>query len=122
MGERLGKGAFGTVYKGLDLRTGQFVAVKRIVKGAVDGRTMMVRTCLFLSMPRNLPLTIRSHDQKEINFLKTFNHPNIVSYVNLIQTEGHLNLILEYVHILRTLVSLLDMADLDSLDMWTLDP
>jgi len=75
LGERLGKGAFGTVYKGLDLRTGQFVAVKRIVKGAVDGRTMM----------------------KEINFLKTFNHPNIVSYVNLIQTEGHLNLILEYV-------------------------
>jgi serine/threonine protein kinase len=43
LGERLGKGAFGEVFKGLDLTTGQFVAVKRIEKGRVDTKTMMVR-------------------------------------------------------------------------------
>eukprot|EP00324_Dicrateria_rotunda_P002262 CAMPEP_0206160778 /NCGR_PEP_ID=MMETSP1474-20131121/7084_1 /ASSEMBLY_ACC=CAM_ASM_001110 /TAXON_ID=97495 /ORGANISM="Imantonia sp., Strain RCC918" /LENGTH=326 /DNA_ID=CAMNT_0053562319 /DNA_START=501 /DNA_END=1478 /DNA_ORIENTATION=+ len=75
LGQRLGKGAFGVVYKGLDLKSGQFVAIKQIEKDKVDSKSMM----------------------KEINFLKTFNHPNIVSYVTLMQTEKHLNLVLEFV-------------------------
>lgn len=75
LGEKLGKGAFGTVYKGLDMKTGQFVAVKRIAREFIDGEHML----------------------KEINLLKTFNHKNIVKYVGVVQTERHLNLVLEYV-------------------------
>ena len=30
LGEKLGKGAFGTVYKSLSIKTGDFVAIKRL--------------------------------------------------------------------------------------------
>lgn len=42
LGAKLGKGAFGAVYKGLDLKTGQFVAIKRIGLDRIDGDQMMV--------------------------------------------------------------------------------
>lgn len=42
LGGKLGRGAFGAVYKGLDLKTGQFVALKRIGLQKVDEERMMV--------------------------------------------------------------------------------
>jgi len=75
LGEKLGKGAFGTVYKGLDRRTGQFVAIKRLNISLVDSEVMM----------------------KEIELLKKFQHNNIVKYICAIKTEKHMNVVLEYV-------------------------
>merc|ERR1712137_1454093 len=75
LGAKLGKGAFGAVYKGLDLKTGQFVAIKRIGLDRIDGDQMM----------------------KEINFLKNFHHKNIVQYIGLVQTDRHMNLVLEFI-------------------------
>jgi len=50
LGEQLGKGAFGVVVKGLDITTGQFVAVKRLPREAIDEKKMMVRLSLSLSV------------------------------------------------------------------------
>merc|ERR1712137_72085 len=61
--------------KGLDLKTGQFVAIKRIGLDRIDGDQMM----------------------KEINFLKNFHHKNIVQYIGLVQTDRHMNLVLEFI-------------------------
>ena len=43
LGEKLGKGAFATVYKALDTESGDFVAVKRISKAKVHGKTQQQR-------------------------------------------------------------------------------
>lgn len=42
LGEKLGKGAFGVVYKGLDITTGQFVAVKRLPRSTLDAEALQV--------------------------------------------------------------------------------
>lgn len=75
LGEKLGKGAFGVVYKGLHVVTGQFVAVKRISRDKCDNRTL----------------------QKEVDFLKNCEHKNIVRYIDLLVSTNHLNLVLEFV-------------------------
>jgi serine/threonine protein kinase len=75
LGEKLGKGAFGAVYKGLNVRSGQFVALKRMRRENLDEDALMA----------------------EVNMLKNLNHPNIVRYIGLIKTTNHLNMVLEYV-------------------------
>jgi serine/threonine protein kinase len=78
MGELIGKGAVGEVYKALDTETAKTVAIKQI------------------------ELTSMSNDniksiEIEINLLKNLDHPNIVKYIDFIQTKTHVNIILEYV-------------------------
>lgn len=36
LGDEIGKGGFGTVFKGLNVRTGDFVAIKRMSLRSVD--------------------------------------------------------------------------------------
>lgn len=48
LGDRIGKGAFGAVYKGLDIQTGSFVAIKRVPRRqGLDEAQLKVR-CLAL--------------------------------------------------------------------------
>lgn len=75
LGEKLGKGQYGKVYKGLNMRNGQFVAVKRMNRELID--------------PEEL--------EREVEILKKLSHQNIVKYIGLVQSSGHLNLVLEYV-------------------------
>jgi len=77
IGDELGRGAHGRVYKAFDKEDNKFVAVKRI------------------------PLTGVSKEQLngvvgEINLLKNLDHTNIVQYFDSVKTNNHLYIILEY--------------------------
>jgi serine/threonine protein kinase len=76
LGEKIGKGAFGAVYQGLDTLTGGFVAIKRVPRRKGLDETQL---------------------KNEMAFLKTFKHENIVKYIDLIVTDNNVNIILEYV-------------------------
>ncbi|KAL0082583.1 kinase-like domain-containing protein [Phycomyces blakesleeanus] len=76
LGNCIGKGQFGSVYRGLDLTTGEIVAVKRvkIVNGELDQEEIM----------------------KEVSLLKALSHTNVIQYIGFIKTQNHMNIILEY--------------------------
>ncbi|GAA5896892.1 uncharacterized protein JCM6883_007041 [Sporobolomyces salmoneus] len=77
LGECIGKGQFGTVYRALNLNTGQVVAVKRI---QLEGKTEAEIEQL----------------SNEVSLLQRLNHPAIVRYQGLLRSENYLNIILEY--------------------------
>ncbi|KAG0256075.1 hypothetical protein BG011_004765 [Mortierella polycephala] len=78
LGNCIGRGQFGAVYKALNLVTGQMVAVKRI---KIDGLKDVERDLLM----------------QEVDLLKSLAHPSIVKYEGFIKSYGYLNIILEYV-------------------------
>ncbi|CAE6483138.1 unnamed protein product, partial [Rhizoctonia solani] len=78
LGDCIGKGQFGSVYRALNLTTGQMVAVKQL---ALDG--------LSVDEVKNL--------KKEVDLLKSLSHPSIVKYEGMAQDEEHLSIVLEYV-------------------------
>lgn len=62
LGECIGKGAFGKVYKGFNTETGQTVAIKQLsLMNVTEDKLKSI--------------------YKEINLLKKLSHPNIVKYV-----------------------------------------
>lgn len=77
MGEAVGKGAFGVVYKGLNFETGESVAIKRVELTGIPKEELA-----------NL--------ETELSLLQNLNHANIVKYVESIRSEQHLNIILEF--------------------------
>ena len=78
IGEALGKGAFGTVYKGLNIETGETVAIKRVELTGI-------------------PQTELNNLEQELTLLQKLNHPNIVQYVGAVRSEKHLNIMLEFI-------------------------
>ncbi|KAE8669701.1 MAP3K epsilon protein kinase 1 [Hibiscus syriacus] len=78
LGDEIGKGAYGRVYKGLDLENGDFVAIKQV------SLENIVQEDLNVIM-------------QEIDLLKNLNHKNIVKYLGSSKTKTHLHIILEYV-------------------------
>ncbi|CAN6622973.1 hypothetical protein TRVA0_009S01134 [Trichomonascus vanleenenianus] len=77
LGDCLGRGAYATVYRALNLATGETVAVKQFNLSDVaksDTDTIMM----------------------EIDLLKNLNHPNIVKYHGFVKSTDTLNIILEY--------------------------
>ncbi|KAF9135653.1 hypothetical protein BGW39_001533 [Mortierella sp. 14UC] len=78
LGNCIGRGQFGSVYKALNLVTGQMVAVKRI---KIDGLKDAERDILM----------------QEVDLLKSLTHPSIVKYEGFIRSSGYLNIILEFV-------------------------
>lgn len=77
LGDCLGKGAFGSVYRALNWGTGETVAVKQIKLA-------------------DLPKTELRVIMQEIDLLKNLDHPNIVKYQGFVKTPETLNIILEY--------------------------
>lgn len=75
LGNCIGKGQFGSVYRTLDLATGEVVAIKQV---KVEDEN------LYQDM------------MKEVNILKTLSHRNIVKYVGFIPNQYNLNIVLEY--------------------------
>ena len=77
LGDCLGKGAFGSVYRALNWGTGETVAVKQIKLA-------------------DLPKSELRVIMLEIDLLKNLDHPNIVKYHGFVKTPETLNIILEY--------------------------
>ncbi|KAJ2870558.1 Protein kinase of the Mitotic Exit Network [Coemansia aciculifera] len=78
LGDIIGKGAAGSVYRGLNLRTGGVVAIKQIRKEGFSSNDEIEAA------------------RKEIDVLRDLNHRNIVKYIGYEQTEQELDIILEY--------------------------
>lgn len=76
--EKVGKGAFGIVYKALHFETGNHVAIKRLSKEGINEKMLL-----------NL--------KGEIDLLKTLDHKHIVKYLGLVDSDNHINMILEFV-------------------------
>ncbi|KAL7238055.1 hypothetical protein ACSBR2_004202 [Camellia fascicularis] len=77
-GDEIGKGAYGRVYKGLDLENGDFVAIKQVSLENIAQEDLNII-------------------MQEIDLLKNLNHKNIVKYLGSLKTKTHLHIILEYV-------------------------
>lgn len=93
VGNVIGKGGFGSVYKALDQQRAHFVAIKQL---SVHG--------IGASGPRGQQAghgVLSSGDlgsiEMEISLLSKLNHRNIVKYIDSIRTEHHLNIVLEFV-------------------------
>ncbi|XP_024396492.1 MAP3K epsilon protein kinase 1 isoform X3 [Physcomitrium patens] len=71
LGDEIGKGAYGRVYKGLDLDNGDFVAIKQVSL-------------------ENIP-------SEDLASIMNLNHRNIVKYQGSFKTKTHLYIILEFV-------------------------
>ncbi|CAN0461992.1 unnamed protein product, partial [Ectocarpus sp. 12 AP-2014] len=76
IGQEIGRGGFGVVFQALNTATGDFVAVKRMEMDSVK-------------------LDAGASIKGEIDLLKKLNHPNIVQYIDTIQTTEHLHIVLE---------------------------
>ncbi|RMD41114.1 hypothetical protein DV735_g4061, partial [Chaetothyriales sp. CBS 134920] len=77
LGDCLGRGAFGSVFRALRWSTGETVAVKQIKLA-------------------DLPKSELRVIMLEIDLLKNLDHPNIVKYYGFVKTPETLNIILEY--------------------------
>lgn len=73
--EMAGKGAYAHVYKGINLKTNQIVAIKQI----------------WLERDQNVAALMG-----EIDLLKVLRHPNIVKYHGFVKTSTSLNILLEF--------------------------
>ncbi|CBN80412.1 EsV-1-111 [Ectocarpus siliculosus] len=78
IGNEIGSGAFGTVNIGEDRTTGEKVAVKCISKSRIQKSNM------------------GSQVKREITTMKKLHHPNIVSIREVLMSNTHLYLVLEY--------------------------
>ena len=77
LGDCIGRGAFGSVYRALNWSTGETVAIKQIRMA-------------------DLPKTEVNVIMQEIDLLKNLNHPNIVKYHGFVKSSENLYIILEY--------------------------
>ncbi|KVI11119.1 Protein kinase, ATP binding site-containing protein [Cynara cardunculus var. scolymus] len=83
-GELIGCGAFGHVYMGMNLDSGELLAVKQVsiaANGASKEKTQV---------------HIRELEE-EVKLLRNLSHPNIVRYLGTVREEETLNILLEFV-------------------------
>ncbi|KAG6332197.1 hypothetical protein ID866_6890 [Astraeus odoratus] len=77
LGNCIGRGQFGTVYRALNMTNGQMVAVKRIrLEGLKEEEVTQL--------------------MNEVDLMKSLSHPSIVKYEGMARDEGTLNIVLEY--------------------------
>ncbi|KAI9435345.1 Pkinase-domain-containing protein [Lactarius indigo] len=77
LGNCIGRGQFGAVYRALNLNTGQMVAVKRIgLEGLKEEEIAQL--------------------MREVDLVKRLSHPSIVKYEGMARDENTLSIVLEY--------------------------
>ncbi|XP_057498044.1 mitogen-activated protein kinase kinase kinase NPK1-like isoform X2 [Actinidia eriantha] len=83
-GELIGCGAFGRVYMGMNLDSGELLAVKQVL---IAGN----------SASKEKAQTHVSELEEEVKLLKNLSHPNIVRYLGTVREDETLNILLEFV-------------------------
>ncbi|KAI4317777.1 hypothetical protein L6164_025620 [Bauhinia variegata] len=83
-GELIGCGAFGRVYMGMKLDSGELIAVKQVLIAANNASKEKTQAHI-----REL--------EEEVKLLKNLKHPNIVRYLGTAREEDSLNILLEFV-------------------------
>jgi len=78
LGECIGKGGFGRVYRALNTQTGDFVAVKQFDVSQVPKKEMQAI-------------------MREMETMKGLHHENIVQFMGYVKEKEYLSLILEYI-------------------------
>ncbi|KAI0708843.1 Pkinase-domain-containing protein [Cerioporus squamosus] len=77
LGNCIGRGQFGAVYRALNLNTGQMVAVKRIrLEGLKEEEIAQL--------------------MREVDLVKSLSHPSIVKYEGMARDDDSLSIVLEY--------------------------
>lgn len=76
--DNIGKGGFGTVYSGVNIKTGATVAIKRIPVRNINKEDLYAI-------------------KQEIRLLRCLTHQNIVKYIDAINTEDYLDIVLDFV-------------------------
>ncbi|XP_042047960.1 mitogen-activated protein kinase kinase kinase NPK1-like [Salvia splendens] len=82
-GELIGCGAFGRVHMGMNLDSGELLAVKEV---SIAANSASKKTQEYIG-----------ELEKEVNLLKNLSHPNIVRYLGTAREDGSLNILLEFV-------------------------
>ncbi|KAE8684112.1 Mitogen-activated protein kinase kinase kinase NPK1 [Hibiscus syriacus] len=83
-GELIGSGAFGRVYMGMNLDSGELLAVKEVLIAVNSASKEKTQAHI-----REL--------EEEVKLLKNLSHPNIVRYLGTVREEETLNILLEFV-------------------------
>ena len=79
LGNCIGRGQFGAVYRALNMSTGGMVAVKRIrLEGLKEDEISQL--------------------MKEVDLVKSLSHPSIVKYEGMARDDDTLNIVLEWVY------------------------
>lgn len=78
IGSEIGKGSFATVYKCINTKTNESVAIKSVVRSKLKSKKLV----------ENLEI--------EISILKTMKHPHIVGLLDYKQTASHFHLVMDY--------------------------
>ncbi|XP_015875145.2 mitogen-activated protein kinase kinase kinase ANP1 isoform X1 [Ziziphus jujuba] len=83
-GELIGCGAFGRVYMGMNLDSGELLAVKQVLIAANTDSKEKAQAHI-------------KELEEEVKLLKNLSHPNIVRYLGTVREEETLNILLEFV-------------------------
>ncbi|GJM98905.1 hypothetical protein PR202_ga15957 [Eleusine coracana subsp. coracana] len=83
-GELIGCGAFGQVYLGMNLDSGELLAVKQVLIGTSNATREKAQAHI-------------KELEEEVKLLKNLSHPNIVRYLGTVREEDTLNILLEFV-------------------------
>ncbi|XP_010480210.1 PREDICTED: mitogen-activated protein kinase kinase kinase 2 [Camelina sativa] len=83
-GQLIGRGAFGTVYMGMNLDSGELLAVKQV---------LIASNC---ASKEKTQAHIQELEE-EVKLLKNLSHPNIVRYLGTVREDETLNILLEFV-------------------------
>ncbi|OVA05493.1 Protein kinase domain [Macleaya cordata] len=83
-GELIGCGAFGRVYMGMNLDSGELLAVKQVLITSNNASKDKAQAHI-------------QELEEEVKLLKNLSHPNIVRYLGTAREEGTLNILLEFV-------------------------
>ncbi|TBU32196.1 Pkinase-domain-containing protein [Dichomitus squalens] len=93
--EKMGDGAFSNVYKAVDLRTGQKVAVKVVRKYELSASQGAGEKHLNREFKKKPRVTERANILKEVQIMRGINHPSIVKLLQFFESPEHYFLVLE---------------------------